>query len=79
MMLRDVLAKDIVRQYTFPESIRQQTRRRGSIAKVPIYAKLHVKFKDDTFSDETSHNKYFDFYFKISCYSFIYSNPYVRH
>ena len=33
------------RQYTFPESIRQQTRRRGSIAKVLIYAKLHVKFK----------------------------------
>ena len=32
-------------QYTFPESIRQQTRRRGSIAKVLIYAKLHVKFK----------------------------------
>ena len=31
---------------TFPESIRQQTRRQGSIAKVLIYAKLHVKFKD---------------------------------
>ena len=32
-------------KYTFPESIRQQTRRRGSIAKVLIYAKLHIKFK----------------------------------
>ena len=32
-------------KYTFPESVRQQTRRRGSIAKVLIYAKLHVKSK----------------------------------
>ena len=32
-------------RYTIPESIRQQTRRRGSIAKVLIYAKLHEKFK----------------------------------